>query len=215
VTYCIYTCIYTIVISTQHDPAYTQEQLAKDLKEKVIKAVVPSKYLDDKTVYHMNPSGLFTIGGPEGDGGLTGRKIIIDTYGGWGAHGGGAQASAARTPPRSTARQHTTAAGLPSPSCPLDCASAALSSFPMPSALPPLSPSLLTAMARAPTPGKTDQDLLKIIEANFDCRAGMLVLELDMLKPKYKKTACYSHFGNAASQSDPDFTWEVPKKLKL
>merc|ERR1712100_734815 len=82
--------VHTIVISTQHDPAYEQDKLAADLKEKVIKAVVPAKYLDDKTIYHINPSGKFTIGGPEGDGGLTGRKIIIDTYGGWGAHGGGA-----------------------------------------------------------------------------------------------------------------------------
>jgi S-adenosylmethionine synthetase len=82
--------VHTIVISTQHDPTYTQEQLALDLKEHVIKAGVPEKYLDENTIYHMNPSGSFVVGGPEGDGGLTGRKIIIDTYGGWGAHGGGA-----------------------------------------------------------------------------------------------------------------------------
>merc|ERR1712159_204236 len=82
--------VHTIVISTQHDPTYTNEQLRKDLIEKVIKPIVPAKYLDDDTIYHLNPSGSFVIGGPEGDGGLTGRKIIIDTYGGWGAHGGGA-----------------------------------------------------------------------------------------------------------------------------
>merc|ERR1711988_344647 len=82
--------IHTIVISTQHDPKYTQEQLKIDLMEKVIKPIVPADLIDDKTIFHINPSGLFTIGGPEGDGGLTGRKIIIDTYGGWGAHGGGA-----------------------------------------------------------------------------------------------------------------------------
>ena len=82
--------VHTIVISTQHDGDYTQEQLKKDLMEHVIKPVVPAQYLDDKTIYHLNPSGSFVVGGPEGDGGLTGRKIIIDTYGGWGAHGGGA-----------------------------------------------------------------------------------------------------------------------------
>ena len=74
--------VHTIVISTQHDPAYTQEQIAIDLKKEVIAKVVDAKYLDANTIYHINPSGIFTIGGPEGDGGLTGRKIIIDTYGG-------------------------------------------------------------------------------------------------------------------------------------
>lgn len=82
--------VHTVVISTQHDDNVTNEEIRADLLEKVIKQVIPSKYLDDKTVYHLNPSGRFVIGGPEGDAGLTGRKIIIDTYGGWGAHGGGA-----------------------------------------------------------------------------------------------------------------------------
>merc|ERR1712166_758876 len=82
--------VHTIVISTQHDPDYTLEQIQADLHEHVIKPIVPAKYLDADTIYHLNPSGSFVMGGPEGDGGLTGRKIIIDTYGGWGAHGGGA-----------------------------------------------------------------------------------------------------------------------------
>merc|ERR1712176_250232 len=82
--------VHTILISTQHDDDLTQEFIQKELLEKVIKPVVPAKYLDDKTIYHLNPSGRFVIGGPHGDAGLTGRKIIIDTYGGWGAHGGGA-----------------------------------------------------------------------------------------------------------------------------
>jgi S-adenosylmethionine synthetase len=82
--------VHTIVISTQHAPDVTQEQIQKDLKEHVINKVIPAKYLDDNTIYHLNPSGKFVIGGPQGDAGLTGRKIIIDTYGGWGAHGGGA-----------------------------------------------------------------------------------------------------------------------------
>merc|ERR1712127_449534 len=82
--------VHTIVISTQHSEDVTNEKIAADLMGHVIKPVVPAKYLDDNTIYHLNPSGLFTIGGPHGDAGLTGRKIIIDTYGGWGAHGGGA-----------------------------------------------------------------------------------------------------------------------------
>lgn len=82
--------VHTILISTQHNPDVTNEKIRADIMEHVIKAVVPAKYLDDKTIYHINPSGRFVIGGPHGDAGLTGRKIIIDTYGGWGAHGGGA-----------------------------------------------------------------------------------------------------------------------------
>merc|ERR1712224_591469 len=80
----------TILISTQHCPTITNEAIRADILEYVIKPVVPAKYLDTKTIYHINPSGRFVIGGPHGDAGLTGRKIIIDTYGGWGAHGGGA-----------------------------------------------------------------------------------------------------------------------------
>lgn len=82
--------VHTVVISCQHDDDVSNEKIRADLQEHVIKHVVPAKYLDDETIYHLNPSGRFVIGGPHGDAGLTGRKIIIDTYGGWGAHGGGA-----------------------------------------------------------------------------------------------------------------------------
>ena len=82
--------VHTILISTQHAPDVSLEQQKADIMEHVIKPVVPAKYLDENTIYHINPSGRFVIGGPHGDAGLTGRKIIIDTYGGWGAHGGGA-----------------------------------------------------------------------------------------------------------------------------
>ena len=87
---CIPLRVHTIVISVQHSPEIAIEKLRSDLMEHVVKKVVPSKYLDENTIYHLNPSGLFIIGGPQGDAGLTGRKIIVDTYGGWGAHGGGA-----------------------------------------------------------------------------------------------------------------------------
>ena len=82
--------VHTVLISTQHDETVTNDEIAADLKQHVIKPVIPEKYLDEKTIFHLNPSGRFVIGGPHGDAGLTGRKIIIDTYGGWGAHGGGA-----------------------------------------------------------------------------------------------------------------------------
>jgi len=204
--------VHTIVISTQHDPAYTQEQLGKDLKEKVIKSVVPAKYLDDKTIYHMNPSGLFTIGGPEGDGGLTGRKIIIDTYGGWGAHGGGAFSGKDPTKVDRSAAYYCRwiAKSLVSAGLCKRCLVQLSYAIGVPAPL-----SIFVDSYGSATGGKSDQDLLKIIEDNFDCRAGMLVIELDMLKPKYKKTACYGHFGNAARAADPDFTWETPKKLKI
>jgi len=82
--------VHTVVISTQHAEDVDNETIRKELLEKVVKVAIPEKYLDDKTIYHLNPSGRFVIGGPQGDAGLTGRKIIIDSYGGWGAHGGGA-----------------------------------------------------------------------------------------------------------------------------
>ncbi|KAF4758018.1 S-adenosylmethionine synthase 1, partial [Perkinsus olseni] len=82
--------VHTILISTQHSPEVSQEQIESDVMEYIIKPIVPKQYLDEDTIYHINPSKAFTIGGPHGDAGLTGRKIIIDTYGGWGAHGGGA-----------------------------------------------------------------------------------------------------------------------------
>jgi S-adenosylmethionine synthetase len=87
---CIPIRVHTVVISVQHTPDVTIEKIRQDLMEHVVKKVVPAKYLDENTIYHLNPSGKFIIGGPQGDAGLTGRKIIVDTYGGWGAHGGGA-----------------------------------------------------------------------------------------------------------------------------
>jgi S-adenosylmethionine synthetase len=79
--------VHTVVISAQHDENITNEEIRAQLMEKIIKPTIPSEYLDDKTIYHLNPSGRFVIGGPQGDAGTTGRKIIVDTYGGWGAHG--------------------------------------------------------------------------------------------------------------------------------
>merc|ERR1711966_163800 len=202
--------VHTIVISTQHDPAYEQDKLAADLKEKVIKAVVPAKYLDDKTIYHINPSGKFTIGGPEGDGGLTGRKIIIDTYGGWGAHGGGAFSGKDPTKVDRSAAYYCrwiakslVAAGL----C-RRCLVQVSYAIGVPEPL-----SVYVNSYKSAKDGRTDADLMKVIKENFDLRAGMLVIELDMRKPKYSKTAAYGHFGNCARTADPDFTWETPKEL--
>jgi len=204
------TRVHTVVISTQHDPDYTQEQLGKDLMEHVIKPVVPAKYLDDNTIFHLNPSGSFVVGGPEGDGGLTGRKIIIDTYGGWGAHGGGAFSGKDPTKVDRSAAYYCrwiakslVAAGL-AKRCLVQV------SYAIGVAAP-----LSVFVDSYGTGTKPDPEILQIVHNNFDMRAGMLVIELDMKKPKYKKTAAYGHFGNSARPSDPDFTWEVPKTLKF
>lgn len=198
--------VHTIVISTQHDETVTNEQIRADLMEHVIKPVVPAKYLDDKTIYHLNPSGRFVIGGPHGDAGLTGRKIIIDTYGGWGAHGGGAfsgkdptkvdrsAAYAARWIAKSLVHaklarrclvQVSYAIGVPEP----------LSIF----------------VDSYGTGSKPDAELLEIVKKNFDLRPGCLMRDLQLTRPIYQKTAAYGHFG----RDDKDFTWETPKELTL
>jgi len=203
---------HTIVISTQHDPDYTNEQIYADLMEHVIKKVVPAKYLDDDTIFHINPSGKFTIGGPEGDGGLTGRKIIIDTYGGWGAHGGGAFSGKDPTKVDRSAAYYCRWIAKSLVAAKL-CRRALVQVSYAIGVAEPLS--VFVDSYGSVTGGRTDADLMDIINNNFDLRAGMLVIELDLKKPKYKKTACYGHFGNAARGDDADFTWETPKALTI
>jgi len=196
--------VHTIVISTQHADNIDNDAIRKALKEQVIKAVIPAQYLDENTVYHLQPSGRFIIGGPQGDAGVTGRKIIVDTYGGWGAHGGGAfsgkdwskvdrsAAYAARWVAKSLVAaglarrclvQLSYAIGVPEP----------LSIF----------------VDTYGTGKKSNAELLEIIKNNFDLRPGVIVKELGMMKPIYQKTASYGHFGRS------DFPWEQPKSLKL
>jgi len=208
--------VHTIVISTQHDPDYTQEQIQADLQEHVIKPIVPAKYLDADTIYHLNPSGSFVVGGPEGDGGLTGRKIIIDTYGGWGAHGGGAFSGKDPSKVDRSAAYYCRwiAKSLVAQKLCKRCIVQVSYAIGVPH---PLS---VFVDAYGSGGENSNADLLKIVEANFDMRAGMLVRELNMLNAgangdKYKKTACYGHFGNAARPADEDFTWEIPKTLTV
>jgi len=197
--------VHTVVISTQHDEHVSNDQIRKDLMSEVITKVIPAKYLDDKTIYHLNPSGKFVIGGPHGDAGLTGRKIIIDTYGGWGAHGGGAfsgkdptkvdrsAAYAARWIAKSLVAAKLCKRALVQISYAIGVAR-------------PLSVHVDTYGTAI---GKTDRELLMIVLKNFDLRPGMLMRDLNLTRPIYSKTACYSHFG----RDDADFTWETPKKL--
>ncbi|CAG5126874.1 unnamed protein product [Candidula unifasciata] len=194
--------VHTVVISIQHDERVTMEELRKDLREKVIQQVIPAKYLDQDTVYHLQPSGRFIIGGPQGDAGLTGRKIIVDTYGGWGAHGGGALSGkdgakiercgsyAARWVAKSLVK-----AGL--------CRRALVQiSYSMGVAEP-----LSITVFSFGTAKKGEQQLLKIIKDNFDLRPGKIVTDLNLRQPIFQKTACYGHFGRE------EFPWEVPKEL--
>ena len=167
---CIPLRVHTIVVSVQHSPEVTIEQLRQDLMEYVIKKVVPSKYLDDNTIYHLNPSGTFIIGGPQGDAGLTGRKIIVDTYGGWGAHGGGAfsgkdytkvdrsAAYAARWVAKSLVKAGLCKRVLVQISYAIGIAH-------------PLSITIFSYGSSS----KTEKELLEIVKNNFDLRPGKIV----------------------------------------
>jgi len=197
--------VHTVVISTQHSEDVTNDEIRKGLMEHVIKPTIPAKYLDEKTIYHLNPSGRFVIGGPQGDAGLTGRKIIIDTYGGWGAHGGGAfsgkdpskvdrsAAYAARWIAKSLVHAKLCRRALVQISYAIGVAE-------------PLSVYVDTYG----TGVKSDAEILEIIKKNFDLRPGCVIRDLKLKRPIYEKTAYFGHFG----RNDPDFTWEHPKELK-
>jgi len=202
--------VHTVVISTQHNPDVTLEKIREDLMEKVVKDVIPAQYLDENTVYHLNPSGRFIIGGPHGDAGLTGRKIIIDTYGGWGAHGGGAFSGKDTTKvDRSAAyaarwvAKSLVAAGL---------CNRVLVQLSYAIGVPhPLSVFVDTYGTGKSRSGKTDTEIAKIVEKNFDLRPGCLQRDLQLKRPVMSKTSAYGHFG----REDPDFTWEKPKDLSF
>ncbi|EGS23259.1 putative S-adenosylmethionine protein [Thermochaetoides thermophila DSM 1495] len=195
----------TIVVSAQHSPDITTEELRKEILEKIIKTTIPPQYLDDRTIYHIQPSGLFIIGGPQGDAGLTGRKIIVDTYGGWGAHGGGAFSGKDFSKvDRSAAyvarwiAKSLVAAGL--------CRRVLVQLSYAIGVAEPLS----IYVDHYGTSQKTSAELVKIIRDNFDLRPGVIVKELDLAKPIYLQTAKNGHFG-----SNQSFPWEKPKQLKF
>jgi len=197
---------HTIVISTQHDPDVTNETIRAGLIEQIIKPTIPSKYLDDKTIYHLQPSGRFVIGGPQGDAGLTGRKIIVDSYGGWGAHGGGAFSGKDPTKVDRSAcyaarwvAKSVVAAGLAN-RCLIQV------SYSIGVAEP-----LSIFVDTYGTGKKSDEAILEIVKKNFDLRPGCLMRDLNLKRPIYEKTAYFGHFG----RNDPDFTWEAPKKLVI
>merc|ERR1711871_940566 len=192
--------IHTVVISTQHNEEITQDEIKAQLMEHVIKPVCPAGYLDDKTIYHLNPSGRFVIGGPHGDAGLTGRKIIIDTYGGWGAHGGGAFSGKDTTKvDRSAAyaarwvAKSLVAAGL--------CHRVLVQLSYAIGVAYPLSIHVDT-YGTSKRSGKSDLELVEIVKKNLDLRPGGIIRDLNLRRPCLRKTAAYGHFG----RNDPVFT---------
>ncbi|KAF5287125.1 hypothetical protein FQA39_LY16048 [Lamprigera yunnana] len=201
---CIPIRVHTVVVSLQHSDKITLEELRSEVYSKVIKGVIPTRYLDEQTVIHINPCGLFIIGGPQSDAGLTGRKIIVDTYGGWGAHGGGAfsgkdftkvdrsAAYAARWVAKSLVK-----AGL-CRRCLVQVAYAIGVAEP-----------LSIAVFDYGTSKLTQKQLLTVVNNNFDLRPGKIVKDLNLRQPIYQKTSVYGHFGRDG------FTWEQPKVLRL
>jgi len=196
--------VHTVVISTQHSEDVDNDTIRKELVEKVIKASIPAKYLDDKVIYHLNPSGRFVIGGPQGDAGTTGRKIIIDTYGGWGAHGGGAFSG---KDPSKVDRSAAYACRWIAKS--LVHAKLARRVLVQVSYAIGVAKPMSFYLNSYGTGVKSDAELLEIVEKNFDLRPGFIIKDLDLRRPIYKKTASFGHFG----REDPDFLWEKPKAL--
>ena len=197
--------IDTIVISTQHDENVTLEQIEEDLKKHVIRAVVPSELLDEKTRYFINPTGRFVVGGPQGDSGLTGRKIIVDTYGGYGRHGGGAFSGKDPTKvDRSAAyaarwvAKNLVAAGV-----------ADKLEIQLAYAIGVAKPVSITVDTFG-TGKLSDDKIVEIVEKVFDLRPGAIIRDLDLRRPIYKQTAAYGHFG----RNDLNLPWEQLNKVE-
>lgn len=196
----------TIVISTQHSPKVTIEQIHKDLIEHVIKPIVPAEFLDENTKYFINPTGRFVIGGPKGDAGLTGRKIIVDTYGGYARHGGGAFSGKDPTKvDRSAAyaaryvAKNVVAAGL-ADQCEIELAYAI-------GVAQPVSVSVETFGTN-----KVDEEIIEaLIKKHFDLRPGAIIKNLELRRPIYAQTAAYGHFG----RTDIDLPWEHTDKAEV
>ena len=195
----------TVVISTQHSPEVSLAQIREDMIEQVVKKVIPSHLLDENTKYFINPTGRFVIGGPHGDSGLTGRKIIVDTYGGYARHGGGAFSG--KDPSkvdRSAAyaarwvAKNVVAAGL-APRCEVQIAYCIGVAEPV--------SVLVSSLGTSDIP---DEVLTKAVREVFDLRPYHITKRLDLLRPIYKKTSCYGHFGREL----PEFTWEATDKAE-
>ena len=195
-----------VVLSTQHDPDVTQEQIHEDIKKYVFDTVLPAEMVDETTKFFINPTGRFVIGGPHGDSGLTGRKIIVDTYGGMARHGGGAFSGKDCTKvDRSAAyaaryvAKNIVAAGL-AKKCEIQLSYAIGVAHPT------------SIMVDTFGTGKvSDEKLVEIIRENFDLRPAGIIKMLDLRRPIYKQTAAYGHFG----RTDIDLSWEKTDKVDV
>ncbi|XP_073985958.1 S-adenosylmethionine Synthetase isoform X3 [Rhodnius prolixus] len=201
---CVPLRVHTVVVSVQHCDKISLKELREAVTQKVVHEVIPAKYLDDRTTVHINPCGEFVLGGPQCDAGLTGRKIIVDTYGGWGAHGGGAfsgkdftkvdrsAAYAARWVAKSLVKNGLCKRCLVQVSYAIGVAE-------------PISITLFDYGTSVLPQG----ELLSIVKKNFDLRPGKIVKDLNLRNPIYQKTSTYGHFGRDI------FPWEQPKHLIL
>ena len=195
-----------VVLSTQHDDDVTQEQIHEDIKKYVFDPVLPKELIDDKTKFFINPTGRFVIGGPHGDAGLTGRKIIVDTYGGYARHGGGAFSGKDCTKvDRSGAyaaryvAKNIVAAGI-ADKCEIQLSYAIGVAQPT------------SVMVDTFGTGKIDDEkLVEIVRENFDLRPAGIIKMLDLRRPIYKATSAYGHFG----RTDVDLPWEKTDKAEL
>jgi S-adenosylmethionine synthetase len=195
-----------VVLSTQHDDKVTQEQIHKDIKKYVFDPILPKEMIDENTKFFINPTGRFVIGGPNGDSGLTGRKIIVDTYGGYARHGGGAFSGKDCTKvDRSAAyaaryvAKNIVAAGI-AEKCEIQLSYAIGVAYPT------------SIMVDTFGTGKiSDEKLVDIIRENFDLRPAGIIKMLDLRRPIYRQTAAYGHFG----RTDVDLPWEKTDKADL
>lgn len=199
------TRIDTVVVSAQHNPEIEHKTIEQDIFEQVIKVIVPPEMLDKHTKIFINPTGRFVIGGPQADSGLTGRKIIADTYGGMARHGGGAFSGKDPTKVDRSASyaaryvaKNIVAAGL-ADKCEIQLAYAIGVARPV-----------SIYVDTFGTAKVTDSIIVKLIKEHFDLRPGGIIKELNLRRPIYKKTACYGHFGRL----DPDFYWEKTDKAE-